>query len=86
MRVDIDVNSLTLGEIEFFEEQSGLSFEELTAGQVNTKALLALITVQERRTNPGYTMDDARGIAVGELDASGLVNPQKPKRRAKAVS
>jgi len=68
VRVDIDVNTLKLGEIEFFEKESGLSFEELAQGKVNTAALIALITIQERRTNPSYSMDDARQIEMGSIE------------------
>ena len=67
MEVNIDVNTLKLGEIEFFEKQSGLTFEELAAGKVNTAALIALITIQERRRDPSYTMDDARQIEMGSI-------------------
>ena len=86
MRIDIDVNSLTLGEIDFFEEASGLSFDELSGGKVTTKALMALIVIQERRKNPEYSMADAAGISIAELDVSALEGPQSPKRRAKAAS
>jgi hypothetical protein len=86
MRVDIDVSKLTLGELEFFEAESGLTFDELQAGRSNTKAVMALIVLQERRTNPAYSMDDARNIPLDELDVDIKANPPKPRRQAKAVS
>ena len=86
MRVDIDVNTLNLGEVAFFEEESGLTFDELAAGKSNTKAIMALIVIQERRKDPAYSMEDAAGIVVGELDVSALAGPPVPQRRAKAAS
>lgn len=71
MDLNIDVNDLTLGEVEFFETESGLSFDDLAAGRTNTRAIIALVTITERRTNPDFTMDDARKLKLGDIKVSG---------------
>ena len=68
MKLTIDAGEMTLGEVEFFERESGLTFDDLTAGKTNTRALMALITIQEQRTNPAYGMDDARSIRISEIE------------------
>ena len=67
MSISIDVNDLTLGEVEFFEEESGLTLNDLQDGSMNSKAIIALVCVVERRKNPEYTMDDARKVKLSEF-------------------
>jgi hypothetical protein len=85
VKINIDLNTLTLGELEFFEEQSGLSIEELAAGKSTAKSTMALICVQERRTNPKYTMDDARALSLADLEVE-VDSPPPRKSRAKVAS
>ena len=86
MRINIEevAETLNLGDVEFFERESGLTMEELAAGRYNTAAVIALIVIQQRRSDPSFTMDDARAIPVSELEI--VQDPQAPKRRAKAAS
>jgi hypothetical protein len=86
MELTIDVNDLTLGEVEFFETESGLSFDELAAGRTNTRAIIALVTITERRRNPDYTADDARKVKLGDITVKGPdEDPTKPaKARARS--
>ena len=87
MRIDIDrlAETLTLGDMEFLERESGLTMDDLAAGRLQVAGILALITIEQRRTNPDFTMDDARAIPVSELEIV-TADPQTPKRRAKAAS
>jgi hypothetical protein len=87
MRIDVEqvAASLNLGDVEFFERESGLTMEELAAGKYNTAAVIALICIQQRRTDQSFTMDDARAIPVSELEIV-QADPPAPKRRAKAAS
>ena len=86
MKFTIDLNTLTLGELEEFEEKSGTTLEEFGNGKASTKATIALIYIQEKRTNPEYTMDDARKIRITEIEVAEEANPPKAGRRPKAVS
>ena len=67
MSLSIDVNDLDLGEVEFFEEQSGVSLSDLQDGAMTAKAVIALVCVVKRRENPDYTMDDARKVKLSEF-------------------
>ena len=64
----IDPADMTLGEVEYFEETSGLTLDELMAGRITMKGILAMIVVQERRVNPAYSMDDARKLRQGDIE------------------
>lgn len=91
MDLRIDVNDLTLGEVEVFEELSGQSIEDLMGGSITTKALLALITVTQRRENPDYSMDDARRVKISELemrdvDPTEQAAPSQSGRRSRTGS
>jgi hypothetical protein len=85
LKITIDLDTLTLGELDFFEEQSGLSVEDLAAGKSSAKSAMALICIQERRTNPAYTMDDARKIPVSELEVE-VADPTPPKAKPRKAS
>lgn len=75
VELKIDVEEMTLAEMEFFEEQSGVSIQDLASGNVPVRALLALITIQERRRDPKYTMDDARKLKFRDVDLTDAVDP-----------
>lgn len=84
MKLTINAEEMELGEVEFFEAESGLTFDELTQGRTNTRALLALITIQERRKNKDYTMDDARKIRVSEIEVDDA-NPTEPGAQTSSI-
>lgn len=75
MDLKIDVEEMTLAEMEFFEEQSGVPIQDLAGGNVPVRALLALITIQERRRDPKYTMDDARKLKFSDVNLTDSVDP-----------
>lgn len=70
MSIRIDVNDLTLGEVEFFEQESGLSLGDLQDGKMTAKAVIALVCLVKRRTEPDFTMDDARKVKLSEFDVT----------------
>jgi len=75
LEIALDIEQMTLADLEFFEEQSGLSIEDLSQGRFTTKAILALITIDRRRTDPAYTMDDARKLKFGEVEFAAAADP-----------
>lgn len=90
--VNVDIDSLTLGEIEIVEEITGLGIDEIaeTLGKPGPKAklLVALAFVSERRTNPAVTLDEVRAMEI-DLAASdpkgpagSAKRPGSPSRRA----
>ena len=87
MKLTIDAEDLTLGEVEFFEAEAGLSFEDLANGKSSTRAMLALIVIQERRTDPAYSMDDARKLKLREVEVVGVeADPPTKPRKVRAAS
>jgi len=79
--LDFDVNTLTLGEVEVMEEIVGRDvMRELSRGDVqpSVKTLLALVYVIKRRTNPAFTLDDARARRVTAVKINGGTDPKEP--------
>ena len=75
----IDPDDMTLGEVEYFEETSGLTLDELMSGRITMKAVLAMIVVQQRRVNPDYSMDDARQLKRGDIEFEPPPEPKQPQ-------
>jgi len=65
-KIALDVNDLTLGELEELEEATGVKLADLGNGSV--KSTIALIWISERRRHPEFTLDDARQLKVTELE------------------
>jgi hypothetical protein len=84
------MNTATLGEIEQFEADAGLTWDEFTAGKSSVRTTMALICLQERRQNPKYTLDDARKLKVSEIsfesEDEASVPPTPGKRSPKGAS
>ena len=65
---EIDINSLTIDELDLVEEVTGAPLEDVMAGKARaTKVLRAFALVALRRDNPEATLADA-----GKVDVSGL--------------
>ena len=90
MKITVDINTATLGEIEQFEADAGLTWDEFTAGTSSVRTTMALICLQERRKNPKYSLDDARKLKVSEIefetDDEEPVPPTLRKRSPKGAS
>lgn len=64
--IRIDFDELTLGEVEEFEELAGVPFSSIDKG-MPARAMTVLVFLVLRRTNPGYTLDDARQEKVSAI-------------------
>ena len=69
----IDVNALTLDELEQVETMSGFTMDQLVKGAfVRPRALKALRWIEARRTNPNADFNDFGNVTLDEvLDADG---------------
>jgi len=70
----LDIDSLTLGEIEQIEDETGLLIEELMQSaqgktRPSTKVLRCLIWAAVHRSDPSFTMDRAREMTLDEMNA-----------------
>lgn len=74
-RIDVNINDLTLGDLEDVENVIGADgVKALMRGEVTAKAMIALTWVVKRVEIPGFSMDDARKmpLSIFSVDGSGL--------------
>ena len=67
MKYKIDLEDLTLGEAEEFEELSGITLEQAGGPHPPLKVITTLLYLVNRRENPAFTMEDARAIKISNL-------------------
>ena len=77
-KLSIDLNDLTLGEMEDFEKLSGIKLSDVEGGSVPAAALIALVYISKRRTDPKYTIKKARAVKVTDLQLGADPTPAKP--------
>lgn len=84
IRLELDVNRFTLAELEDLEEATGLTFtklgEVLASGDYPIKLLRAVVWILRRRVEPGYSLEDARTLSLGDIAFDQPVN--REERRA----
>ena len=69
MQLLVDVNELTLGEVEELEELTGMAIEDFGPGMKFTaKIAVAFVYITQKRINPDYTIEDARKVKLAEVD------------------
>lgn len=63
----IDINDFTLLEVEEFEEATGVLFGEVLQRRT-AKAMAGLVWIVRRRTDPSYTLEQAKAdTKVGDI-------------------
>jgi hypothetical protein len=63
----VDIKSLKLGEMKFFEQTTGMALSDLgKEGQALSAALAVLVYIFKRRQNPEYTLLDAEELTAQE--------------------
>lgn len=79
-KLSVSIDDLTLGEAEFFETETGISLEDMENFRLGDskkdakkpalpiKALTTLVCIAKRRSDPDFTMEQARNLKVSELD------------------
>lgn len=85
-----DPDQLTLGELEDFADAAGVEFAQASdvvevidektgdvkrVRRMKAKGLIALVWILRRRSDPTYTLEDARQVKI-----SGLDMPVEPKK------
>ena len=87
IHLELDVNRFTLAELEDLEEATGMSFvqlgERLQSGDYPIKLLRALVWILRRRTDPGFTLEDARELSLGDIRFQDEA-PHRPAKRGGA--
>ena len=76
MNIELDLDNLNLGEVDFIETESGLTINDLAAGVMNTRALMAIVVIQERKSgHADYSMADAAKLKVSEIEVERVDPP-----------
>lgn len=69
--MNLDIETLTLNEIEELEDLSGRSVDVLMeVGTPKGKVLKALVYIAMKRTNPDITLEEAGNIPMSEVMAA----------------
>ena len=63
-----DVESLTIGELVIFEDETGSTLGDLD--NLGAKALQALVLIMLKRTNPDATVEDAAAIKISAFSSA----------------
>jgi hypothetical protein len=64
----LDMDAMTLGELEAIEEVAGAeALMAMMAGRMTAKALIAVAYVVKRRDHPEFTVEDAKALKVMAL-------------------
>lgn len=67
-KLEIDIEDLTLGEVEEFEEASGgATVSDINRGNVPARAITALVWVFKKRGDASFTLDNARALKLSDL-------------------
>lgn len=82
--VEYEIESLELGELEWLEEDLGQSVDEIHFG--SARAVVRIVWLFRKRTNPDLTLDDIRKMPMSALVQSDDADdaPAKKKPAAKA--
>lgn len=77
--LNININDLTLGDLEDIEGVVGSETMRLVLrGEVTPKAMVALVWVAKRKTNPAFTLDDARRLPLALFSVEAGQDPKEP--------
>jgi hypothetical protein len=69
MKLDIGFEDLTLGELEEFEDISGVGIEVFGSdNKTPVKALTTLVYLAQRRNDPTFTLEAARALKLSEVE------------------
>jgi hypothetical protein len=74
----MEFDDITLGEIEEIEDFAGLSISQIGEDKPGViKLRIGLAWIIKRRSNPNYTVEDARKMSAKELTAFFEEQPEK---------
>lgn len=75
MEIVLDVNQLTVGDVEDIEAICEKSFDELDFQHPSAKLMKAIIYITGRRDDPAFTLEDARQVRLTDVRLQEEVNP-----------
>lgn len=81
MKLVLDVDEMTLGELEELEALAGCTIEDIMQGERSVRSMIAIIFILRRRDNPAFTLEDAKRVKMSELelvDGADVEDPPVP--------
>lgn len=70
--MELNISQLTLEEVEEFEGRAGMPIGAITAQNLPSRALRALIWILRRRVEPDFTWEMAGDLTIGEINFAGM--------------
>lgn len=67
LNLAIDIETLTIGELEEIEDITGLAFGNIDWAHLSARLMRALVYIVARRDNPDFTVEDARNVRLTQL-------------------
>ena len=68
-KITLDLDNMTLGEIQTLEELTDMSIDDLFAdGKPRGKAMRAIAFIVKRRTDKNYTFEETDSITMNDFD------------------
>lgn len=72
MKINLNPNDLTFGDMEDFEAATGekllTTLDLLSKNEASAKALVGLVWICQRQVDPGFSMDDARKVRFADIE------------------
>lgn len=66
--MDVNLNDLTIGDLEEIEKISGATSEDVFGGKMSAAAIKAIVYVVRRREDPEFTLEDAANVRLVDVD------------------
>lgn len=73
LALSFDPDDLTLGEMIDFEDISGIPIGAFSPERLGIRAFLAIVYINGKRSNPNYTLDEAKAVKITSIDTSAMV-------------
>ncbi|HKE67385.1 MAG TPA: hypothetical protein VKB59_22490 [Micromonosporaceae bacterium] len=67
-KLKVDLQDLTLGELDEIDEVLDRPLAELMGGKGQFRAMAAAAWIVKRRTDPAFTLEDARALRMGDME------------------
>lgn len=76
--ISVDLNDMTLGELEEFEDIAGIPASSLANGQIPAKGITALVYISGKRADPAFTIEQARQVKLSAVKFPDAVDAADP--------
>jgi hypothetical protein len=76
-KITVDMDALTLGDLEELDDLAGGgAMASIQKGAISGKLLTALVFVSQRKTDPAFTLDQARALPLSAFEVTSDNSPK----------